>query len=72
MAILDADKEGYLRSSGALIQTMGRAARHIEGQAIMYADRVTDSMQRAIDETYRRRERSRRSSTARTTSSPRA
>ena len=56
VAILDADKEGYLRSSGALIQTMGRAARHIEGQAIMYADRVTDSMQRAIDETYRRRE----------------
>ena len=56
VAILDADKEGYLRSSGALIQTMGRAARHIEGQAIMYADRVTDSMQRAMDETYRRRE----------------
>ena len=56
VAILDADKEGYLRSSGSLIQTMGRAARHIEGQAIMYADRVTDSMQKAIDETYRRRE----------------
>ena len=56
VAILDADKEGYLRSSGALIQTMGRAARHIEGHAIMYADAVTDSMQRAIDETYRRRE----------------
>ena len=56
VAILDADKEGYLRSSGALIQTMGRAARHIEGHAIMYADRVTDSMQRAMDETYRRRE----------------
>ncbi len=56
VAILDADKEGYLRSSGALIQTMGRAARHIEGHAIMYADSVTDSMQRAIDETYRRRE----------------
>ena len=56
VAILDADKEGYLRSSGALIQTMGRAARHIDGHAIMYADSVTDSMQRAIDETYRRRE----------------
>ncbi len=56
VAILDADKEGYLRSWGALVQTMGRAARHIEGRAIMYADRVTDSMQKAIDETYRRRE----------------
>ena len=56
VAILDADKEGYLRSWGALVQTMGRAARHIEGRAIMYADRVTVSMQKAIDETYRRRE----------------
>ena len=56
VAILDADKEGYLRSWGSLVQTMGRAARHIEGKAIMYADRVTDSMQKAIDETYRRRE----------------
>ncbi len=56
VAILDADKEGYLRSWGALVQTMGRAARHIEGRAIMYADRITDSMQKAIDETYRRRE----------------
>ena len=56
VAILDADKEGYLRSWGSLVQTMGRAARHIEGRAIMYADRVTDSMQKAIDETYRRRE----------------
>ena len=56
VAILDADKEGYLRSWGALVQTMGRAARHIEGKAIMYADRVTASMQKAIDETYRRRE----------------
>src|SRR5581483_2144327 len=55
VAILDADKEGYLRSESALIQTIGRAARHVEGHVIMYADRVTDSMQRAIDETYRRR-----------------
>ncbi len=56
VAILDADKEGFLRSDTALIQTIGRAARHINGTAIMYADRVTDSMQRAIDETERRRE----------------
>jgi excinuclease ABC subunit B len=55
IAILDADKEGYLRSKGALIQTMGRAARHIDGQVIMYADTVTGSMQAAIDETKRRR-----------------
>ncbi|MDE3148482.1 MAG: excinuclease ABC subunit UvrB, partial [Acidobacteriota bacterium] len=55
VAILDADKEGFLRSAGSLIQTMGRAARHIEGRAILYADRVTDSMRRAIDETDRRR-----------------
>jgi excinuclease ABC subunit B len=55
VAILDADKEGFLRSSGSLIQTMGRAARHIEGKAILYADRVTDSMRRALDETNRRR-----------------
>ena len=55
VAILDADKEGYLRSTTALIQTIGRAARHSEGHVIMYADRVTDSMKRAIDETYRRR-----------------
>ncbi len=55
VAILDADKEGYLRSWTALIQTIGRAARHIDGQVIMYADRVTDSMKRAIDETNRRR-----------------
>ena len=53
--ILDADKEGYLRSTRSLIQTMGRAARHLEGSVIMYADRITDSMQRAIDETNRRR-----------------
>ncbi len=56
VAILDADKEGYLRSKGALIQTMGRAARHIDGQVIMYADTVTKSMQAAIDETKRRRQ----------------
>jgi len=55
VAILDADKEGYLRSAGALIQTMGRAARHIDGHVIMYADTVTKSMQAAIDETRRRR-----------------
>ena len=56
VAILDADKEGYLRSTTALIQTVGRAARHVEGHVVMYADRVTDSMKRAIDETERRRE----------------
>jgi excinuclease ABC subunit B len=55
VAILDADKEGFLRSAGSLIQTMGRAARHLEGRAILYADRVTDSMRRALDETDRRR-----------------
>jgi excinuclease ABC subunit B len=55
VAILDADKEGFLRSETALIQTIGRAARHVNGQVIMYADRVTDSMRRAIDETNRRR-----------------
>jgi len=55
VAILDADKEGFLRSDTALIQTIGRAARHAEGKVIMYADRVTDSMRRAIDETNRRR-----------------
>jgi excinuclease ABC subunit B len=57
VAILDADKEGFLRSETSLIQTMGRAARHVSGQVVMYADRVTDSMQRAIDETNRRREK---------------
>jgi excinuclease ABC subunit B len=56
VAILDADKEGFLRSGDSLIQTMGRAARHINGRAILYADRMTDSMKRAIDETNRRRE----------------
>ena len=55
VAILDADKEGYLRSWTALIQTIGRAARNIEGSVVMYADRITDSMRRAIDETDRRR-----------------
>jgi excinuclease ABC subunit B len=55
VAILDADKEGYLRSGNSLIQVIGRAARHVEGHVIMYADRVTDSMQFAIDETLRRR-----------------
>ena len=56
VAILDADKEGFLRSEGALIQTMGRAARNVHGKAILYADRMTDSMHRAIGETTRRRE----------------
>lgn len=56
VAILDADKEGFLRSSSALIQTIGRAARHEEGKVIMYADNITGSMERAIDETNRRRE----------------
>jgi excinuclease ABC subunit B len=55
VAILDADKEGFLRSDTALIQTTGRAARHVNGRVIMYADRITDSMHRAIDETNRRR-----------------
>jgi excinuclease ABC subunit B len=55
VAILDADKEGYLRSGRSLIQTIGRAARHLEGHVIMYADKITDSMREAIDETYRRR-----------------
>ena len=55
VAVLDADKEGFLRSSGSLIQTMGRCARNVNGRAILYADRVTESMQRAMDETERRR-----------------
>ncbi len=57
VAILDADKEGFLRSAGSLIQTIGRAARNVEGTAILYADQVTDSMKAAIDETNRRRAR---------------
>ncbi len=56
VAILDADKEGFLRSERSLIQTLGRAARHTQGKAIMYANKMTNSMQKAIDETYRRRE----------------
>ena len=56
VAILDADKEGYLRSSTSLVQTIGRAARHVEGKVVMYADKVTDSMKFAIDETNRRRQ----------------
>ncbi|HQX83418.1 MAG TPA: excinuclease ABC subunit UvrB, partial [Vicinamibacterales bacterium] len=55
VAVLDADKEGFLRSAGALIQTMGRAARHVRGRAVLYADRMTNSMRQAIDETERRR-----------------
>jgi excinuclease ABC subunit B len=57
VAILDADKEGFLRSDTSLIQTIGRAARHVDGEVIMYADRVTDSMSRALEETGRRREK---------------
>ena len=57
VAILDADKEGFLRSTGSLIQTIGRAARNVRGKAILYADRITDSMKRAIEETDRRREK---------------
>lgn len=56
VAILDADKEGFLRSESALIQTIGRAARHVEGRVIMYADHITESMEKAISETNRRRE----------------
>ncbi len=56
VAILDADKEGFLRSESALIQTIGRAARHVEGKVIMYADNITESMEKAISETNRRRE----------------
>jgi excinuclease ABC subunit B len=57
VAILDADKEGFLRSGTALIQTIGRAARHVNGKVLMYADRITDSMKKAIDETNRRRKK---------------
>jgi excinuclease ABC subunit B len=57
VAILDADKEGFLRSETALIQTIGRAARHVEGQVVMYADKITDAMKQAIDETNRRRQK---------------
>ena len=55
MAIMDADKEGFLRSDTSLVQTVGRAARHVNGRVLMYGDIVTESMQRAISETYRRR-----------------
>ena len=55
VAILDADKEGFLRSHRSLTQTIGRAARHVDGRAIMYADKITDSMRQTIDETNRRR-----------------
>ncbi|WP_459782482.1 helicase-related protein, partial [Photobacterium sp. R1] len=57
VAILDADKEGFLRSERSLIQTIGRAARNLSGKAILYADRITGSMQRAMSETERRREK---------------
>jgi len=57
VAILDADKEGFLRSATSLIQTTGRAARNVDGQVIMYADRMTDSMNKAISETMRRRQK---------------
>src|SRR5262249_43016566 len=55
VAVLDADKEGFLRSQGSLIQTIGRCARNLNGRALLYADRVTESMQKAMDETNRRR-----------------
>ncbi|MCZ7383110.1 MAG: UvrB/UvrC motif-containing protein, partial [Candidatus Methanoperedens sp.] len=57
VAILDADKEGFLRSDRSLLQTIGRTSRNVDGKVVMYADRMTGSMQRAIDETNRRRER---------------
>jgi excinuclease ABC subunit B len=57
VAILDADKEGFLRSENSLIQTIGRAARHLNGRAILYADQITGSIQRALDETNRRRKK---------------
>jgi excinuclease ABC subunit B len=57
VAILDADKEGFLRSESSLIQTIGRAARNVNGKAILYADKVTESMRRALGETQRRREK---------------
>src|SRR5699024_8193774 len=57
VAILDADKEGFLRSHRSLTQTIGRTARHLEGKAIMYADKITQSMQKTIDETEYRREK---------------
>jgi excinuclease ABC subunit B len=60
VAVLDADKEGFLRSAVSLIQTIGRAARHLEGRVILYADTITGSMRRALDETDRRREVQRR------------
>ena len=55
VCVLDADKEGFLRSDTSLIQTIGRSARHVNAEVIMYADKITNSMQRAIDETGRRR-----------------
>ena len=57
VAILDADKEGFLRSTSSLIQTIGRAARNVNGRAILYADKITGSIERAMDETQRRREK---------------
>ncbi|MCP2936679.1 excinuclease ABC subunit B, partial [Salmonella enterica subsp. enterica serovar Typhimurium] len=57
VAILDADKEGFLRSSGSLLQTIGRAARNVRGKAILYADTITASMKAALDETARRRQK---------------
>ena len=71
VAILDADKEGFLRSETSLIQTIGRAARNVDGQVIMYADQVTDSMRRAISETQRRRQLQLRPTTRSTASTRR-
>ena len=70
-AILDADKEGFLRAERSLIQTIGRAARNVRGKVIMYADRETDSMKKAINETRAAPRRRRRSTTASTASRPR-
>ena len=72
VAILDADKEGFLRSAGSLIQTIGRAARNVEGRAILYADKVTDSMKAAMGETRPPPRASRRRTTRSTASRPRA
>ena len=71
VAILDADKEGFLRSASSLIQTMGRAARNVDGMVVLYADTITDSMREAISETQRRRERPDRPTTRSTASTPR-
>ena len=72
VAILDADKEGFLRAERSLIQTIGRAARNLNGKAILYADRITESMKKAMGETERRRMPSRSHTTRNTESTPRS